>query len=316
MTWPYSDPQFREDLHNGTVQLDQQKLVSSYREWVKEERWLQFQHKETGDVVKVMSPRRGNVAYANRQRRKYKKILDAMEGMVWDKPSEVPGARRHNRETHMLLVTMTFDHSKYSQQESWHLVTARGKAMNRFSARVTRVLGSKATVKIKEGSQEGHPHPHILVAVDRPIQCFRYKNKWRIRSQETLRKLKEAWPYGFVDVEAVVGGEDGAKGAMGYVTKYLQKTCRFQPMDEVQPTVAELTHSWSKVYGCRDIVTKHFLSRLEKYNADPQQADELHESEWEMIGLTDHPPYIKGEWSPLHSMWERWQNRIPPGTAS
>ncbi len=54
-------------------------------------------------------------------------------------------------------------------------------------------------------------------------------------------------------------------------------------MDEVEPTIAELTHSWNKLFGCRDVVSKHFMNKLGVTAHAPKAVDDP--SPWEFKGF-------------------------------
>jgi hypothetical protein len=266
--WVYDSPDVLGLLHDGLVRLDERDMVETFLEWIEEECYVNLINNETGESLEVLSPKRGNPAYARNKRKKASEIYQGLKKLDWDYP--VPRARNLVRDTHLLLITLTFDQKATTKEEAWRLLTARGKAFNRFSANMSRTLGTKATLKVKEATKSGYPAPHILVMLDRPVRAFRYKKKWRMQSEKVLDRLRRAWPYGFIDVRAVISSRVGKYGVVYYMMKYLTKTigvnCRnSDSSDSVQweeERAAVLTHVWNKVFRCRDVLSKAFKERL------------------------------------------------------
>ena len=270
-------------MHNGDIQLSQDDLVQAYREWKSIDVILTFKKGE--EEVESISSKRGNKVYAKRKWKKYKQLHAGMDGLVWD--YDVQGARRNvMRKTHLLFITLTFDRS-YSIQESWRLITSRGGELNRFSTRLHKILGNKATYKAKEAQSSGYAAPHILCIVDRPVTAFKYKGKWRVQNREVLEQIKRAWPHGFVDVQACVGGKVEGRGVMSYIMKYQTKTVDVDYLSPQQLKIAELTHAWNKVYGCRDVISKQFLHRLNLLHVEPQE--DVEASGWELVHIEYSP---------------------------
>lgn len=279
----YWSPIIREALHNGQVTIDQDDLVRAYRNWRNEDVILHFQN-EDGEFVEVIGAKRGNLPYAKKKRKKYRRLQAGMDGLVWD--YDVPGSRKHvRRKTHLLFITTTFSRD-ISAQEAWRLITSRGKALNQFSAKLYKILGNKATFKAKEAQSSGYPAPHILCILDKPVMAYRHNGKWRVQDREIVDKVKAAWPYGYVDIQACVGGKVEGRGVMSYVMKYVTKTT-----DDYTPkakTIAELTHAWQKVYGIRDVVSKQFMERLNFHAVEPTASP----SGWKIIEIEYRPDVV------------------------
>jgi hypothetical protein len=50
------------------------------------------------------------------------------------------------------------------------------RALNRFKANLTKIVGSKATIQVKEAQSNGIPAPHILVLVDKPFKAKKHND--------------------------------------------------------------------------------------------------------------------------------------------
>jgi hypothetical protein len=243
-------------------------MVETFLEWIEEECYVNLVNNETGEFLEVLSPKRGNPAYARNKRKKASEIHQGLKKLDWDYP--VPHARNLVRDTHMLLVTPTFDQKRITKEDAWQSLTSKGKAFNRFSANMSKIFGSKATWKVKEATKSGYPAPHILVILDKPVRAFRYKMTWRLQSQELLERLRRAWPYGFIDVRAVISNRVGRYGVVYYLMKYFTKSISFSykgdgSFDSGQwekEKAAIKTHVWNKVFRCRDVLSKAFKQRL------------------------------------------------------
>jgi len=266
--WVYDSQDVLGLLHDRLVRLNERDMVETFFEWIEEECYVNLVNNETGEFLEVLSPKRGNPAYARNKRKKASEIHQGLKKLDWDYP--VPHARNLVRDTHLLLITLTFNQKAIIKEEAWRLLTAKGKAFNRFSANLSKILGTKATWKIKEATKSGYPAPHILVMLDSPVRAFRYKMKWRIQSEKALDRLRRAWPYGFIDVRAVISSKVGKYGVVYYMMKCLTKTIGFNcrnndSIDSVQweeQRAAVLTHVWNKVFRCRDVLSKAFKQRL------------------------------------------------------
>ncbi len=266
-------------------------MERTFLEWKDEDCVLYFQNKETEEVVETISPKRGNASYAKKKSMKAWEIKKGLDGLTLDYP--VRGMRSSLiRDSHLLLVTLTFDQKKTAKQEAWRLLTSKGKACNRFSAMISKVFGTKATWKIKEGTVSGYPAPHILVFVDKSVRIFRYKNGWRLQSQEKLERLRKAWPYGFIDVQAIVSNKVGKRNVVYYLTKYLTKTISPKAHKKVTLSSKEMkveriavqTHVWNKLFKSRDVLSKAFKQRLNQLR--PLKAKpEPNEKPWSLLSI-------------------------------
>ena len=286
MSRNYWSPIIREALHNGQVTINQDDLVRAYREWRDQDVILHFEN-SNGEYVEAISPKRGNRQYANRKWRRYRELQSGMDGLKWD--FEIPKARSNViRKTHLLFITLTFNRS-YSIQESWQLCTSRGGELNRFSARLHKILGNKATYKAKEAQVSGYAAPHILCIMDRPLTAFKHKGKWRIQNRKIMEQIKKAWPHGYVDIMACVDGKVEGRGVLSYMMKYSTKVVSLDPLYPNKTHIAELTHAWNKIFGTRDVISKQFMQRLNTLHVEPQEETE---SEWELTTIEYRPDLI------------------------
>lgn len=263
MTWKYDLPELRDLLHDGKVELDEADMIQSFLYWLDNDYILTFNNNDTGEEKEVIASKRGNATYAKNKRRRAWEINNGMKNLKFDFP--VYNARGVVRESHLLLITLTFDTKKISKEEAWEKLTAKGKELNRFSANLEKIFGSKATWKVKEGTKSGYPAPHILIIIDRPVRVFRYRGKWRLQSNFTLERLRRVWRFGFIDVEAIVNNKFRKRGVVGYLTKYMTKTVSIENIDGKRTDserTAILTHVWNKLYRSRDILSKAFKDRL------------------------------------------------------
>jgi hypothetical protein len=272
-------------LHNGEFQLSQDDLLTAYREWRNDDVILHFED-SNGEYAEATSPKRGNWVYAWKKRKKMKYLQTGMDGLVWD--YEVPHSRSTViRKTHLIFITLTYARH-YTVQDSWRLTSSRGGALNRFSARLSKILGNKATYKAKEAQESGYAAPHIMVILDRPVTAFKHGKTWRIRDRRLVQKIKDAWPYGFVDVQACVGGKVRGRNPISYMMKYATKTLRRDTTTK-SARIAELTHAWNKVFGTRDVIGRQFLERLNLHAVDPTASP----SGWVLTDIEYRPDIIR-----------------------
>jgi hypothetical protein len=273
-------------LHNGEFQLSQDDLLTAYREWRNDDVILHFED-ANGEYAQTISSKRGNWVYAYNKRKKMKHLQTGMDGLIWD--YEVPASRsKVIRKTHLLFITLTFSHRDYTIQDSWRLITSRGQALNRFSARLSKIVGNKATYKAKEAQESGYAAPHIMVILDRPVTVFKHGKTWRIRDKRIVQQIKDAWPYGFSDVQACVGGKVRGSSPISYMMKYATKTLT-RDVKSKHGRIAELTHAWNKVFGTRDVIGRQFLERLNLHAVDPTASP----SGWVLTDIEYRPDIIR-----------------------
>jgi hypothetical protein len=264
-------------------------MIKTFLDWKDNDCYLTFTEEDTGKSIEILAAKRGNEAYAKKKRMKAWEIVQGLKRLELDFPVE--HSRNIYRNTHLILVTLTFDQRQVTKEEAWRLLTTKGKALNRFSANLSKALGTKATWKVKEATASGYPAPHILVFLDRPIRSFYYRGNWRIQSQAMIERLKRAWPYGFIDVKAVISSRVNRSNVVYYLTKYLTKSIALRSIDDnfdpeqfERERVAILTHIWNKLYRSRDVLSKAFKQRLNSIHRS--ETDKIsNDTIWQLISV-------------------------------
>lgn len=264
-------------------------MISSFLEWSKVDCYLTFHNKQSDESLEILSAKRGNESYAKNKRKMAWQINNGLSQMQFD--FSVINSREIVRDTHLFLVTLTFDPKLVSKEEAWHLLSSKGKALNRFSANLSKIFGTKATWKVKEANSSGYPAPHILVMVDKPIRAFRYRGKWRIQSNRILERLRGVWKYGFIDFQAIVGGKINKRGVVSYLTKYMTKSINvprnnmgdFETKDLKNEKTAIFTHAWNKIYRMRDVLSKSLKMRLNRVYIPTKDVQKI--SEWTVADI-------------------------------
>lgn len=234
-----------------------------------------FKDLATGEKVHCLAPKRGNKAYARKQKQKIEVIANDLEQINFEEP--VPGHRTLIR-TSLFFITLTFDQKAISAYEAWQHLTQYIKS---FKIQLGRALGASSidTYTVKEGTKGDYPAPHILLVVDNPVVCSRYNGKkgikWIIQSREIHEKVKKAWKYGYLDIQGVKNNIVGGKNAIHYLTKYLTKSVDA----EDTTSIAFRTHAWLKHFNQRaSHLSKSFKERLARARLDTI----LHESQQEI----------------------------------
>jgi hypothetical protein len=185
-------------------------------------------------------------------------------------------------------------------ERAWFLTSARGQEQNRFKANLTKIFGSRASVTAKEAQSNGYPAPHILLLLDKPVRVRRHCGKkglsWRIEENGILEKMRNAWPWGFIDVEAVVGSENrkchGYSTPVNYLAKYLTKHLDLTKYPELAEarTIQEIpngqrtavfTHLWNRILRSRDFyVSKAFKDRLNRMSISTPVEPQIDQDKW------------------------------------
>lgn len=252
--------------------ISAEEVYKEYEEWLNVASINTFTDLATGDKVRSLAPKRGNPAYARKQRKKIKSIIDDMARLQWE--NKRPGRGVHMG-CMMFLTTLTYDHNKVSAEDAWKNCS---KDVASSKVMIKRALGADhiRTFMVKEGTSSDYPAPHMLVIVDKPVECVRYSGKkgkkYIIASRQQHTKVQRAWKNGYLDIQAVVNAKVGRRSAIAYLGKYLVKAVDVTDHN----SVAFKTMAWLKHYNLR---TMH-ISRDFKNILNPVRLDTiLHESQ-------------------------------------
>lgn len=192
-------------------------------------------HDENGEMIAVQQTKLGNERYSRKFFSRVRPVMDAFDDFTFDRPIGEGGRDDRFRMGYAFFITLTYDHSLYSQIEAYDRVS---HDINLFKAHLERILGPYVCQTVKESTSSAYPAPHLLVITQRPHVIFNHKGTWRLRDYTLYQKLHRTW-YDITgsavsDVEAVVDnsvssynpktGEGCRSSAIRYVFKYITKS--------------------------------------------------------------------------------------------
>ena len=152
-------PQLQQDVLSGKVDAD--TLLPDLVEYIDTEYYNLFANLDTGEHSASPVSRRGNPQYALRQqmkRRKLNKIL---------KRSRISVEKSDGIYSHLFFLTLIIDHKVMSRDQANHFITAKGRGISRFLARLEKSLdGGYSKVIVKESTVSGYPAVHIILHLD------------------------------------------------------------------------------------------------------------------------------------------------------
>lgn len=244
----------------------------------------------TGDVIRRLAPKLGNMAYARKKRSIVHDLDRAFEGLTFDQ--DVFGNDVH-KDCHLFLLTLTYDH-KGTIEEAWaNLTNEVKKAKILIQRELERDInpGRTRTVKgrsnpswervhlrtfmVKEGQKSGWPAPHMLLILDRPIRCVKYHarkdTRYIIQNSSLWRAVKNCWKNGNSDIHAIVSDSNIRASPCRYVAKYLTKA-----VDATQDPLGFRMLAWAHKYRQRPMhLSRQFKNvfnpaRLETYCYESQ----------------------------------------------
>ena len=229
-------------------EIDSDCLLKDLVEWVTLVYYNLFANLDTGEHRACPVCRRGNAAYALRQ--SFKKSMLAK--LI--KKSTISEKTSSGIFSHLFFMTLTIDHNEMSRDEANRFITAKGKGISRFFARLEKALdGGYSKVIVKESTTSGYPAVHIILHLDRPL-----KIKWHEKShsyrpdpsdlytRSILSKLKNLndwnskspiWGVGFVDVYGFTDDRLQMKGyanPINYIAKYISKSLDLQDIPDLE----------------------------------------------------------------------------------
>ena len=202
---------------------------AEFLEWMQEAPTIEYRNDE-GAKLELLSPRRGNLPYVRRQRRRYKRLLDRLGNELYTPLSDP--TRPHLACTHDFFITFTYDHNIYTIDECNARVSDDLKKMRTY---LHRIFDSKfGTIVCYESSKSGYPAPHIILRLDKSVEVFSHlskkngKRSWRLKNNDTRLIIQAAWNTcggGHCDIKGIVAEhyEDMSR-QISYAFKYLTKT--------------------------------------------------------------------------------------------
>lgn len=253
-------------------ELPEELVIDSFKAWMSQDAVMRFVDIANGNTIRKQVPRRGNTAYANKMRVRFKEVQEGMSEKEWD--FEVQGARGLKRTALIFMITLTYDQKLCSKQKAWSNIStelSRGKRRIAHLLQRKHLAKSIRSITVKEGNKAGYPAPHMLLIVDNPILVQRHRGKngfsWRLQSKELKDAIAKCWTQGFVDVQPVISNHvgRGRKGeAIPYLAKYLEKS-----LDPTSSVVALKQFAYQKLFSLRPVhISRSFkqvIGRLDNY---------------------------------------------------
>ena len=328
--WRYDRGKLRSDLANGRISLDDRLHQERFLDWMRDESMIVFQDRVTKE--KAYSPvcRRGNRQYALKKARQRDCFLKAIRGKILDHPV---GSNPNVRDTHALLITLTFDKKRHSKEEAWACLSSTKiedseiatNVLNKLSANLRSIFGPICKITVKEAQEDGYPAPHLIVFLDRPVRVKLHRGKgghsWRIMDPHILKRIGKdptirriahnrhsdailmnpIWKHGFIDVQGIVKGARfrNRRDAVSYAYKYLTKSLTDDHGEEVSElnTVSECSTKSLRIALWGHLCNKSFGLRDITYGKKVK----------EYLGMLPDEPVDSGE---TISWWE-YKRTIP-----
>lgn len=256
-----------EDLVSGKRTLHDDDLQREHLDWTLTDDVNVFRNKKTGLRVYALAAKRGNCAYAAKKGETLNDVINAMSTKEFDFPdTELPASRY--RWTQLLLVTLTFSHTRHTMEEAWAMLRSSPPEgtdieygiLNKFGANISKIFGPNGKIACKESDSSGYPSPHIIILLDRPVLVKRHVGKdgkvsWRLVNDRILKRVGKddasrkrsmndvenatlenpIWSYGTMDIKGIIKSERFGRFRSGftYVFKYLVKTASVSRYEEL-----------------------------------------------------------------------------------
>jgi hypothetical protein len=196
----------------------QEVISKTYLDWVSNNQYMVFEQKRHRSPIRQIAsliPKRGNIRYAYRVRRKFREFILPFEFEQRKSEIIVEG------KTRVLFLTLTFDPSICDFKTGWDSI---GYFWNCFVASIRRCFGRVLSARCFESSEKGFPHIHCVLYfenVEFPTFLKWSKTKrrfiWRIPFPE-VEKFKARW-HSFIDVQGMSNLAEGLKYLSKYITK-------------------------------------------------------------------------------------------------
>lgn len=230
--------------------------------------------------INKKSVKRGNDVYIQLLQEKFKPILESTQHKNFFSTA-INEDRKRIKKTSMLYITGTCEHAiTGTVSESWHHF---GRYWNRYITRLRDIFGRSAYIRTWQSQENGYPHFHALV------YFFNYqftviqwkeengKTSWRIHNKQKVvidkrsqtkdycrDVIKQAWPYGSIDVKCV----DDSKKALTDLLKYVTR--------DLEGGSSDLTNAMVWYFGKRSFAISngfYKLFKMEKTSVEPTDDD-------------------------------------------
>ncbi|MBE6518326.1 MAG: hypothetical protein E7Z70_02125 [Thermoplasmata archaeon] len=311
------DRQYREDVRKGVrpePSLDD--VTNEYLRFVNVDTYS-ILHNEGGELLPVQQPKLGNEKHSRKMFLRAQPVMEAFDSFKFDQPltvlkdagqgedsrifpvleafdnmsfdSRLRSFGRDVRLGYAFFITLTYDHKQLSPIQAYDRVS---DDINRFKARLEKILGPYVCQTVKEASESGYPAPHLLFITIHPHLIFKHNGVWRLKDYNLYKSLHNAWweisGSQVSDVEAIVdnsvnsynpvSGESCRSSAIRYVFKYMTKTCNYHEYFDEKGNISIPDSDRTRIYtlammkysGCRTILSRKFMSFL---GIDPDPLD-------------------------------------------
>jgi len=219
-------------------EVDADTLLPDLVEYIDVFYYNLFANLDTGEHSASPVSRRGNPQYALRQ--SFKK--DSLKQLL--KKAHISSEKNGSIYSHLFFLTNTIDHSVMSRDEANFFITAKGKGISRFFARLEKALeGGYSKVTVKESTKSGYPAIHNLLYLEKPLKVYWHGKSRSYRpdpsdpyTKKILHSLKNpkdwnskspTWNVGFIDIYAFTKDRMQIKGyanPLNYISKYISKS--------------------------------------------------------------------------------------------
>lgn len=199
----------RRKVRHGELSL--RDVPPIYSEWVREDDALIFQatDQETGasSIFAKLAPKRGNRAYVERVKSRFRGIEDVIEEDCRIEPAKA--------RSNTLFITLTVDRS-FDLESAW---SSLGVWFNRFRNAMKARYGPFEYVRVFQAHKDGYPHIH-LIAIFRDATFGTFLDRGTVRVQEK-RDIEASWPFGFMDVEVPASVTATRTHILRYVERFI-----------------------------------------------------------------------------------------------
>lgn len=171
---------------NGRFDIDLEELEHQYRDWVEIPSYLAFEN-SVGLVKVFRASKRGNKAYAKRLNARLRAVFDGIpeSPLIVDRPGFRSG--EHGL-TNCFFLTLTFD-TNLTHENKHHAWKHSSYYLNKFFNAFRKRYGKIWTMRTIESTVKGFPHFHALVFSEKPFECFKHGDVWRLAAKPEIAEL-------------------------------------------------------------------------------------------------------------------------------